>query len=49
MERTLHIDPIGNKEPYIQPALTRHPPLRDLTAFDSDCPDPEKCAAQKEK
>ena len=37
MERTTHIDQTGRKEAYVKPALISHAPLRDLTAFQSDC------------
>jgi len=37
MEQPSHIDQTIRKEPYIKPILTSHAPLRDLTAFQSDC------------
>jgi len=40
MERTALNDQPGRKEPYIAPALTSHAPLRDITAFQSDCNNP---------
>ncbi len=40
MERTARLDLDDRKELYIQPALISHAPLRDITAFQSDCNNP---------
>ena len=37
MERTADFDLDDRKELYIEPVLTTHAPLRDITAFISDC------------